>query len=215
MRGGFTPTILRRSSNRLSGRVPTHRDQGKRIKCEAQQRWWSSFFFDERGVVHREFLPPGSTVNSDFYCDVLRRLRENVRRRRSVLWRSRSWLLHHDNAPAHTSLKTSQFLSSNGMTVVPLPHPPYSLDFAPCDFTMFPKMKLKLKGRRFKSWEEIQRETEEVLNDFQEENFWAIFEERRKRWDHCIRATGEYFEGDKSSLFANMWSMWLMFWKRN
>jgi hypothetical protein len=38
-------------------------------------------FFDVKGIVHREFVPPTSkmTVNSDFYCDVLRRLRENVR----------------------------------------------------------------------------------------------------------------------------------------
>ena len=33
-------------------------------------------FFDQEGIVHREFVPPGMTVNADFYCDVLRRLRE-------------------------------------------------------------------------------------------------------------------------------------------
>jgi hypothetical protein len=27
-------------------------------------------------VVHREFVPPNTAVNSEFYCDVLRRLRE-------------------------------------------------------------------------------------------------------------------------------------------
>ena len=31
-------------------------------------------FFDQEGIVHREFVPPGMTVNADFYCDVLRRL---------------------------------------------------------------------------------------------------------------------------------------------
>jgi hypothetical protein len=35
-------------------------------------------FFDMKGIVHHEFVPPNTTVNSDFYCDVLRRLRENV-----------------------------------------------------------------------------------------------------------------------------------------
>jgi hypothetical protein len=39
-----------------------------------------------------------------------------------------------------------------------IPHPPDSLDLAPCDFFLFPKMKLKLKGRRFDSIEEIQAE---------------------------------------------------------
>jgi hypothetical protein len=33
--------------------------------------------------------------------------------------------------------------------------PPYSPDIAPCDFFLLPKMKIKLKGRRFDSIEEI------------------------------------------------------------
>jgi histone-lysine N-methyltransferase SETMAR len=39
--------------------------------------------FEQKGIVHREFFQPGMTVNANFYCDVLRRLRGNVRRRRS------------------------------------------------------------------------------------------------------------------------------------
>jgi hypothetical protein len=33
-----------------------------------------------KGVVHHEFVPPNAMVNSDsyLYCDILRRLRENV-----------------------------------------------------------------------------------------------------------------------------------------
>jgi len=33
--------------------------------------------------------------------------------------------------------------------------PPYSPDLTPCDFFLFPKMKLLLKGRRFGTTEEI------------------------------------------------------------
>jgi len=43
-------------------------------------------------------------------------------------------------------------------------HPPYSPDLAPCDFFLFPKMKLKLKGRRFDTTEEIQAESQRVLD---------------------------------------------------
>jgi histone-lysine N-methyltransferase SETMAR len=53
-------------------------------------------------------------------------------------------LLHHNNAPTHTSLKTTEFLINNNMVIVP--HPPYSPDLAPCDFALFPKLKMKLKG---------------------------------------------------------------------
>jgi hypothetical protein len=43
-------------------------------------------------------------------------------------------------------------------------HPPYSTDFAPFDFFLFPKMKLKLKDRRFDTIEEIQAESQRVLD---------------------------------------------------
>jgi hypothetical protein len=39
------------------------------------------FFFDVKEIVDSEFVPPNTTINSDFCCDVLRRLRENVRRK--------------------------------------------------------------------------------------------------------------------------------------
>jgi hypothetical protein len=43
-------------------------------------------FFDIKGIVHKEFLLAGQAVNSAYYCDVLLRLRENVRRFRPELW---------------------------------------------------------------------------------------------------------------------------------
>jgi hypothetical protein len=42
--------------------------------------------------------------------------------------------------------------------------PPYSLDLASCDFFLFPKMKLKLKGRRFETIEESQAESQRVFD---------------------------------------------------
>jgi hypothetical protein len=68
-------------------------------------------------------------------------LRENVRRKRPELWRNHNRLLHHDSA----SLKITEFVTNNNMVIIP--HPPYSLDLAPCNFALFPKLKMKLKGR--------------------------------------------------------------------
>jgi histone-lysine N-methyltransferase SETMAR len=64
--------------------------------------------------------------------------------KRVELWRKYNGLLLHDNVPAHMSLKTTEFVTNNNMAIVP--HPPYSLDLAPCDFALFPKLKMKLKG---------------------------------------------------------------------
>jgi hypothetical protein len=40
-----------------------------------------------------------------------------------------------------------------------IPHPPYSPNLAPCDFFLLPKMKLKLKERRFDTIEKTQTES--------------------------------------------------------
>ena len=45
---------------------------------------------------------------------------------------TRSWLLHHDNAPAHNALGIREFLTTNN--VATLEQPPYSPNLAPCDF---------------------------------------------------------------------------------
>jgi hypothetical protein len=37
-------------------------------------------FFDSLGIVHKEFVPPGQTVNQTFYQEVLGRLRQRVMR---------------------------------------------------------------------------------------------------------------------------------------
>jgi len=80
------------------------------------------------------------------------------------------------------------------MTVIP--HPPYSPDLAPCDFILFPKLKLRMKGRRFDTIEEIQEELQWVLDTIQKRDFQGCFQAWQKRWDRCIDAKGEYFEGD-------------------
>jgi hypothetical protein len=69
---------------------------------------------------YSELVPPGQTVNSGFYCDILQHLRENVQTRCPELWQEQTWLLHHDNVPSHTSALTLQFLDEiqNGC------HPP-------------------------------------------------------------------------------------------
>jgi hypothetical protein len=71
-----------------------------------------------------------------------------------------------------------------------IPHPPYSPDLAPCDFFLFPKMKLKLKGRRFDTTEDIQAESQRVLDTVTEKDFQEAFQKWKRRWDWCLHAGG-------------------------
>jgi hypothetical protein len=57
-------------------------------------------------------------------------------------------------------------------------------------------MKLKLKGRRFDTIEEIQAESQRVLGTLTEKDFQEAFQKWRRRWDRCLHEGGNYFEGD-------------------
>jgi hypothetical protein len=60
------------------------------------------------------------------------------------------------------------------------PHPPYSLVLAPCDFALFAKLKMKLKGRRFQTVSDIQTESQAVLASIKENDFHSTFEVWKK-----------------------------------
>jgi len=83
------------------------------------------------------------------------------------------------------------------MTTVP--HPAYSLDLAPCDFYVFPKIKLWLKGQRFVSIEEIQAESQQVLNMLMPADLSECFQKWQNRWDCHIQAQDDYFKGDSGN----------------
>jgi hypothetical protein len=80
--------------------------------------------------------------------------------------------------------------------MVIVPHPPHSPDLAPCDFALFPELKMKLKGRRFETMSDIQSESRAVLDNIKENDFHSDFEAWKKRWHRCICSQGDYFEGD-------------------
>jgi hypothetical protein len=66
------------------------------------------------------------------------------------------------------------------MTLVPTL--PYSPDLASCVFFLFPKMKIKLKGRRFDTIEEIRAESQKVLKTLTRKDFQDSFRSWQKRW---------------------------------
>ena len=153
-------------------------------------------FFDWKDIVHHEFVPRGQMVNKQFYQEVLAHLRDAVCRKRPELWENQTWILHHDNAPAHTSLLIHSYLAKHQTSIVP--HPSYSLDFAPADFFLFPKLKTTLKGCHFQTIEEIQENAIRELRAITESAFQEGFQQWKKCWEQCIASRGDYFEGDSA-----------------
>jgi hypothetical protein len=152
------------------------------------------------------------TVNSDCYCDVLRRLRENVRRKRMELWRNHNWLLHHNNRPSHTSLKTTEFLTNNNMVIIP--HPPYSLDLAPW-FCFVSQIENETEGTFWNSvWylKGIAGGTQQHSGQWLPQCFWSVektmgslymFPRRLfwRRWHPKFSKLSQHFFSDQSRNF--------------
>ncbi|GBM12661.1 hypothetical protein AVEN_46148-1 [Araneus ventricosus] len=46
----------------------------------------------------------GQTINKELYLEILKRLRDAIRRKRSEKWEINDWFLLHDNAPPHRAL---------------------------------------------------------------------------------------------------------------
>jgi len=93
-------------------------------------------FFDWQGVIHKEFVPEGETINTVYYKGVMERLLNRIRHVVPGMCESGDWFLLHDNAPSHNATIGKQFLAQRKVTV--LDHPPYSPDLAPADYFYSP-----------------------------------------------------------------------------
>ena len=73
-------------------------------------------------------------------------------------------------------------------------HPSYSQELAPCDFWLIPK----LRGCHYETIEEMKETVTKVIDTLRQEDFDGAFQKLLKRYNKCIAAGGDYFEGDKS-----------------
>ena len=71
-------------------------------------------------------------------------------------------------------------------------HPPYSRDLAPCDFSLFPK----LRGCRYETIEEMKESVTKVIDTITQEDFDEAFQKLLEQYNKCIAAGGDYFKGD-------------------
>ncbi|KAL6268250.1 hypothetical protein P5V15_001365 [Pogonomyrmex californicus] len=72
-------------------------------------------------------------------------------------------------------------------------HPPYSLDLAPSDFFLFPKLKVSLGRQRFSSNEEVIAYVNAYFAE-QDANYYLELKRLEYRWEKCIDLKGDYVE---------------------
>jgi len=147
-------------------------------------------FFDWQGVIHKEFVPEGETINTVYYKGVMERLLNRIRHVRPGMCESLDWFLLHDNAPPHNPTIVKQFLAQR--KVIVLNHPPYSPDLAPADYFLFPKVNSNLKGCLFDSISDIQTAVTSTLNTIAKDNFYKGIQKLYDRANLCVQLQGIY-----------------------
>ena len=78
------------------------------------------------------------------------------------------------------------------MGIERVPQPSYSSDLAPFNFWLFPK----LRGCRYETIEEMKEAVIKVIDTLIQEDFDGAFLKFLERYNKCIAAGGDYFEGD-------------------
>ena len=100
-------------------------------------------FYGFKGIVHKEFVPEGETVNGEYYLQVLHRLWLINVRVRPEYPKGKQLFLLHDNAPPHKTKKVNEFFMKKQICIID--YPPYSPDLSPRDYFLSPKLKTALK----------------------------------------------------------------------
>ena len=158
---------LRLSSSRRSGIRQIHRGRKKRVKFAAMSIPCWSFFSTSKALSTRNpyslVRPSMASFTVRFWSGWGRVFGANVQTSgRTTIgfstMKTRPLTYHlfeNSSFPKHYSYSP----------------PPYSPDLAPCDFFLFPNMKLRLKGRRFETTEKIHAESQEVIDTLTLKNF--------------------------------------------
>ena len=154
---------------------------------QIQSQTFNDPFFDRTGMIYMHWVPTGQTVDKEYYVEVLRGFRKRFLGKRPALFKSSQWHFHQDNAPVHNSILVTDYLTK--MSIKTIPHPPYSPDLAPCNFCLFPKLSLwdnwgDESGRDEGHWHAHIR------------GFHGALQKVLDRYNKCIAAGGDYFEGD-------------------
>jgi len=100
--------------------------------------------------------------------------------------------LHFDNARSHTARFTREAMED--LRVAQLPHPAWSPDLSPADFSVFGRLKKHLQGQKFTRRVDVIEYCEEFLNSLPITFWQATMSGMINRYRKVISSKGEYFE---------------------
>ena len=132
----------------------------------------------------------GQRLGLVLLCWSFKGVQEEIPWQELALFKSGQWHVQQDNTPVHNSILLTDYLAKMGVKTVP--QPPYAPDLAPCDIWLF----AKLRGCRYDTIEEMKEAVTKVIDTLTQEDFDGTFQKLLERYNKCIAAGGDYFEGD-------------------
>jgi hypothetical protein len=97
--------------------------------------------------------------------------------------------------PTHPSEQQSLWLKTICLSFPILPT-------LPCDFPLFPKLKMKLNEQHSESVSDTLKELQVVLDSIKNNNFHGASESWKKLWNHCIHSQWDFCRRRKPNLCA-------------
>ena len=107
-----------------------------------------------------------------------------------ALFKSGQWHFNQDNTSVHNFIIVTDYLTKMGIKIIS--QTPNSPDFAPCDFWLFPKFRVC----RYETIDERKEGVTKVIGTLTQEDFHGAFQKLLERYNKCIAAGGDYFQGD-------------------
>ena len=131
----------------LIGQIKNFMDKDCRVSIETTSAQFDVSVWTVHAIIHEELKM------WKICAKFIPRVPRDQKERRCHDSREMVELINSDNAPVHNSILVTDYLSKMGIKTVP--HPPYSPDLAPCDFSLFPKLKGNLRGCHYETIEEM------------------------------------------------------------
>ena len=125
-------------------------------------------FIYSQGIVHKEFVPPGQTANQSFIGKSLKDSGKG--------WHVCGQALHTLGCCTTTTPHVTRQYPFGREKHSCGSSASYSPDLCPCAFFLFPRLKIRLKGRHFGTLDNIQKSVTDELKGIPAEAFKHCYE---------------------------------------
>ena len=186
---GYDPETKQQSSQWKSPNSPRPK---KARQVRSNVKSMLIVFFGIQEIVDKEFVPPGQTVNDKFYCWGFEASEGGIRRKRPYKWKNSNWFCppwQRDRSHITRCSTIPDFQKHYS-------YPP--LPFAwPRPLRLFPMPQDEITAERASFWHDW-GDSRRIARGYRHifENFHGCVKSWETRWDRCIHAQGNYFEGD-------------------